>query len=43
VVFHTLLHSLAGTGVAAEQFSQSNSGTCPEKFTFPSPRLARTV
>ena len=37
VVFHTLLHSLAGTGVAAEQFSQSNSGTCPENSRFPHP------
>ncbi len=37
VVFHTLLHSLAGTGVAAEQFSQSNSGACPENSRFPHP------
>jgi hypothetical protein len=43
VVFHTLLHGRAGTGVAAEQSSQSNAGTCPEKFTFPSPRPVRTV
>jgi hypothetical protein len=37
VVFHTLLHSRAGTGVAAEQFTQSNVGTCPENSRFPHP------
>ena len=35
MVFHTLLQGLAGTGVAAEQSSQTDAETCPEKSRFP--------
>ena len=36
MVFHTLLQSLAGTGVAAEQFLPEACGRVPGKFTPPS-------
>jgi hypothetical protein len=37
MVFHTLLQSRAGTGVAAEQFLPDECGSVPGKFTLPSP------
>jgi hypothetical protein len=43
MVFHTLLHGLAGTGVAAEQFLPEECGIVTGKFTLPSPPAGRTI